>query len=62
MFDLQVFKKKKEDYDQHKVSDFQEKEEHLLPDLKELATNDKFSYGKSTGIKDDLDVDENEIG
>lgn len=65
---MQVLKKKKEDYIKNKdnitgTTMLQEIiKEEIKPVEKEILTNEKFSYGQSAGLKDDLDVDDNDIG
>ncbi|XP_024085651.1 cytochrome P450 4g15-like [Cimex lectularius] len=55
-----IFKKKKDDYAQNKFTTPAQKE--ITVTSEEVKTNEKFSYGQSAGLKDDLDVDDNEIG
>uniref|UniRef100_A0A0A9W4X1 Cytochrome P450 4g15 n=3 Tax=Lygus hesperus TaxID=30085 RepID=A0A0A9W4X1_LYGHE len=67
-----VFMKKKDDYSQNRVTALPVKEEKVEKKVEKKAekkiivedakNNDKFSYGQSAGLKDDLDVDDNEIG
>lgn len=61
--------KKKEDYSQTRVTAApvkEEKEEKKKEEKKIIVEaaghSDKFSYGQSAGLRDDLDVDDNEVG
>lgn len=59
-----VFNKKKEDVTQNKYSVpiTPAKEEEEKEAVAESKSDEKFSYGQSAGLKDDLDVDDNEVG
>uniref|UniRef100_A0A1B6D2F5 Cytochrome P450 n=1 Tax=Clastoptera arizonana TaxID=38151 RepID=A0A1B6D2F5_9HEMI len=62
-----VLKKKKEDFNKNKnnmtgMTRLEEIIKEEKPVEKETSSDEKFSYGASAGLKDDLDVDDNDIG
>lgn len=72
-FGLKVLKRKKEEHLKNKKSILEKsslekliaQDEEKLKEMKSNASKtseNKFSYGQAAGLKDDLDVDDNDVG